>query len=100
MLVALPVLCYNLCMVYFLQSTSPEQLIKIGNSENPRNRVSELQTGNGYRLILLKVVKGGKVEERELHKKFQDLQVCGEWFKPEQKLVDFIDSLLSDKEFR
>ncbi len=74
-------------MIYFIQDTK-SRAIKIGTSRNPVARLKELQTAHAHPLVLLAVMDGGVVEERELHQKFARLH--GEWFEPTPELNVFV----------
>lgn len=66
-------------MVYCIGS--PERgIVKIGHSINPQKRLMELKTGNPFQLEVLAVIEGDDKKERELHEKFKDLRLAGEWF--------------------
>jgi hypothetical protein len=67
--------------------------IKIGKSLNPRGRMAELQVGSGCELKLLLAVPYDRLPEASAHRKFKHLRLHGEWFRPEQDLLDFITAL-------
>jgi hypothetical protein len=75
-------------MVYFIQVGS-EGLVKIGHSGDPTARMRALQTSHAEALRLLGVVRGGRREELEIHRKFAGFRVSGEWFLPDMKLLEF-----------
>lgn len=74
-------------MIYFVQCNN---YIKIGNSTNPRKRLSDMQTASPYKLKLLKTIPGDYAEEERLHKKFRGIRVNGEWFCAEKRLLNYI----------
>ena len=56
--------------------------LKIGySSENIRQRVADLQTGNPYQLHLFGTLPGDLEAERALHDRWQHLHYRGEWFR-------------------
>jgi hypothetical protein len=65
--------------VYFIQNDVTKN-IKIGHSENPNARLRALQIGSDCSLSLLGVVSGNYRKEAELHGRFEDRCVRGEWF--------------------
>jgi hypothetical protein len=67
--------------VYFIQCTKTKA-VKIGISNNPLRRLSALQTGYPFDLILLRVIKtpAPRKLEKLLHKKMEDFHLRGEWF--------------------
>jgi len=86
-------------LVYFIQGTITK-LIKIGRTDrvvrNPEKlRFKELQAGSPDELVILACVpEWSKKEECVLHRGFAHLRVHGEWFRPEQELLDFLDKPL------
>jgi Meiotically Up-regulated Gene 113 (MUG113) protein len=70
--------------------------IKIGQSFNPRSRRTDLQPGSATELKLLLAVPYERIPEPEAHKKFKHLRMMGEWFRPEQDLLDFIEELRAE----
>jgi hypothetical protein len=71
--------------IYFVQCTGT-RYIKIGYSENPRARLSSLQTGSASELQLLNIIDGNRDKERELHEQFRHLRVKGEWYYPSEEV--------------
>lgn len=61
------------------------QLIKIGKSLNPDNRIRTLSTQSGAILKTLLIIDSDI--ESELHKKFCEFRVCGEWFDDKKGLI-------------
>src|SRR6185369_4987758 len=56
-------------------------------------RLTTAQVYNADILKLLSVMPGGRKLEQELHKKFVNFHIHGEWFKPNNELSDLIKSL-------
>lgn len=80
-------------MVYFIQ-VGESGPIKIGYTRtDPTKRLSELQTGNPYKLRLLLVLEGGFDLEHALHEKFADLRLEGEWFRNDPILLKSMASI-------
>ncbi|MBW4580639.1 MAG: GIY-YIG nuclease family protein [Tildeniella nuda ZEHNDER 1965/U140] len=76
--------------VYFLFDDL-RQSIKIGTTICVKQRVKDLQAGTSANLQCLKVIKGGRRKEHQLHKKFAHLHIRGEWFKATPELLSFIE---------
>ncbi len=79
--------------VYFI--TDSHGHIKIGKTDDVVKRLSELQTGNPFKLsiiltIMLKTIEDAFSLENALHRKFKDYQLEGEWFE-EGPVLQFID---------
>lgn len=82
----------GLMAVYFIQDDGGE--IKVGFSEgNPHRRLNAFRTGNPRELKLLVAIPGGREEEHALHERFADLRTRGEWFKPDPRLLGFIEGM-------
>ena len=68
--------------------------VKIGFSERPKQRLSEANTMSPFRVEMLGYYEGTFEEEQELHKKFDDFRLHGEWFGysgPVKKWADEIE---------
>lgn len=77
-------------MIYFMQD-SKTHAIKIGYSAGGGEaRRGALQTGNAHPLVLLAEVPGDQAAERDLHDRFHEDRLCGEWFRPSPGLVSYI----------
>lgn len=83
-------------MIYFIQACGGDNLIKIGVSRAPAERLSSLLTASPVDLKLLLVTLGGRSEERALHVRFASARVRGEWFFPCRPLLDHIASAHAD----
>ena len=77
-------------MIYFIQNTETKH-IKIGYSDNVRNRLSDLQISSPHELTILTICEGGIELEKELHNKFNDYYVRGEWFNPSEELINYVN---------
>src|SRR6266446_5528443 len=77
-------------VIYFIQNAANSH-IKIGFTDKPvRRRRSNLQTGNSAKLMLLGMMQGDKAVETDLHKRFADAHVLGDWFRPVPGILQFI----------
>lgn len=77
-------------MIYFVQAIEGGT-IKIGTTIRLSEQLKQLGANHGP-LKILAVMDGGIVEERALHEKFISSWLDGEWFNPDQELLDFIAS--------
>lgn len=80
-----PVLYFILC--------EAANAVKIGISDTAAmvSRLSTLQTGNPFPLVLLGCLKGDYREtEAKLHATFKEFRLRGEWFRYSDELKDFI----------
>lgn len=66
-----------------------DSLIKIGTTTGYRKRMTDLRREHGE-LRLFLAMPGGYKEETEIHGKFTELWVEGEWFRPERPLLWWI----------
>ncbi len=76
--------------VYFLRAGN---FIKIGFSTRVQERISMMQTGCPYELILLGTMQGSLKDEKNLHKKFSLFRARAEWFRAEAELLEYIESV-------
>lgn len=76
---ALPLSKYK--FVYLIKNTETQQH-KIGIATNVENRLKQLQTGSPARLEVIHVIKTLTPFEleQELHCKYKDKRLLGEWF--------------------
>jgi len=82
----------NKKVIYFIQQEN-DGAIKIGISNNFKKRLRQLQTGSPYKLNILTIINGDEELEKQLHSKFAEYRLSGEWFKPVEKLVNYINKL-------
>lgn len=79
--------------VYFIQAGKGGP-IKIGYSgNNPIYRLNAIQTGNHESLRLLAYFDAPLAMEGSLHEKFSELRLRGEWFRPDPRLIGFIEGV-------
>jgi hypothetical protein len=77
-------------MVYFIQCGESGP-IKIGNTKVAiEDRIYQIQVNCPFELNLLRVLNGNYTES-EIHMRFEEDRIRGEWFKPSQKLISFIN---------
>lgn len=67
-------------MIYLI-TNRVEDCCKIGYSNNPEIRLTQLQTANKSELELETVIDGTMQDEKKLHKLFSAKSLHGEWFK-------------------
>jgi hypothetical protein len=84
-------------VIYFVQAVNGG-LVKIGLAQDAQRRLRELQCGSPVELRLLRLEKGGKLEESELHGTFAHLRIRGEWFWPAADLVARCGAVPGDPE--
>ncbi len=82
-------------VVYFIAAAAgpgEPMYIKIGKTSGSAfARMRELQTGNPLQLGVLLTVPGYTDLEAQLHKRFAEYRIRGEWFSPGPKLCAYID---------
>ena len=78
--------------VYFIQSGDGGP-VKIGFSKDTQSRLRELQISSPNELTLLGRMEALPTFESELHERFVDLHIRGEWFEPGEPLLQFIHAL-------
>jgi hypothetical protein len=80
-------------LVYFVRC---ENFIKIGVSTSPRYRAHSFRTGNPFDCRLIGLVKGGRLFEKELHKRFASRRHRDEWFHHSDELEAEIAVICGD----
>lgn len=78
--------------VYFIQIEN-DGPIKIGLSENPKRRLIGIQPSIPYKIHFLSSIKGTDRLEANIKKRFQEDIIRGEWFKPTNRLINFVKNL-------
>lgn len=78
--------------VYFVRHGTSKR-IKIGRAINVERRMKSLAHPLMPALKLLATMPGGKDEEREMHRRFAEHRINGEWFMLEGELAKFVASL-------
>lgn len=78
--------------IYFIQGENGGA-IKIGLSNNPKSRLKQLQTGYPDTLKILLIILGDEKVERQLHEELKLSKLHGEWFKPDENVIDKIKEL-------
>lgn len=81
-------------MIYFL--VKDEEFVKIGYSDDPDKRRSQLQTASPEPLRIICTVSGTRKQEKELHSYFYPLKTIlggSEWFKLSTGLQMYIRRL-------
>lgn len=69
-----------------------ENICKIGISGNPSKRLKQLQTGCPYKLTILAVVGSFDYEsEKNLHNRYKDYRLNGEWFRIKGEIRTIIE---------
>ncbi|MET4184936.1 hypothetical protein ABIB94_007065 [Bradyrhizobium sp. JR7.2] len=80
--------------VYFIQ-VGVDGPIKIGISDDPTERMGSLQCGCPWRLRIIGAAPGAFENEEDLHKRFADIRMEGEWFHPSKALLAEIAHILA-----
>ena len=86
--------------IYFISEVPfTDYPVKIGYSQDPVERLTELQTANPYKLGIIMAIEGTMQEERSLHHRFRHLskRLCGEWFEPGSELVQYVKEVAQRK---
>lgn len=79
--------------VYFIREGA-DGPIKIGRtSVDVRGRMGASQTSTHHQLALIGQVPESLFSEKELHERFSELRIRGEWFKPSAELLAAVDSM-------
>lgn len=79
--------------IYFIGMLN-DSIIKIGISNDPQKRLKELQVANPYELRLIFMFRGDESKEIQLHEKFVEYNIRGEWFYNIGKLKEYVNQIL------
>jgi hypothetical protein len=73
--------------------------IKIGKAKDPQGRLGELQVGNWEKLNLLayQTCSEDNWLERQLHSKYAQYKVRGEWFMPSEQILQLVERIKAGK---
>jgi hypothetical protein len=85
--------CGYVVMTYVIKNPDLG-LIKIGRTRDVSARIKALQTGAGIKLSTLAIIVGDI--EKELHQRFADLRVFGEWFRDDGRIEEFASAFGSE----
>lgn len=86
--------------VYYMTRDDFADLIKIGFSCNPRQRQLELSQRHFGAVQIIGVEIGTMLLERQLHVRFEDYHIGGEWFVSNPELRARIDQLYYGPRFQ
>ena len=85
------------CYVYLIQNLLTGN-VKIGASQTPLKRFSNLQSGIDCELKFLCQITGDERLERHLHQKFAKHHIRGEWFRFEEDIQKYFFSYIQKRE--
>jgi len=84
----------------------PHGFVKIGRSKDPRRRLKDHQISSSYELwVIIQVpVPNAAKTEKEMHERFSDSLVSGEWFNLGYRdydiLIDLLKMAQSERDFK
>lgn len=82
--------------IYFLQN-GRRKIIKIGFTRDHGGRFTSLQMANPDELKVLATIRGTRLLEAELHKRFAKFNVRGEWFRLDGELAKYVAGLTAEQ---
>lgn len=85
--------------VYFAQAVGGGP-IKIGFTELPSSRLSQLQTGSPKRMRFTRLVPGDRADEELMQSRFWRYHIRGEWFRADPELATVADAIPERKSRR
>jgi hypothetical protein len=63
------------------------EVVKIGKTKNIDKRIKALQTSSPCKLkLLISLPENNQINEKRLHRKYQDKRIKGEWFKYDEEI--------------
>ncbi len=78
--------------VYFAKDKDRD-MVKIGHSSTPFDRLRVLQTGSAARLRLIGVMAAPRIFEATLHRAFDSARIQGEWFQDHDMVSLFLQDV-------
>ena len=85
--------------IYFILDES-NKAVKIGITKNIYKRISDIQANSAVKLVCVKIIeRSSKNDEAELHLKFKDYHIQGEWFRIEGELEKYLSESIRDTAF-
>jgi len=82
----------NFISYVYLMKSAATGYLKIGTSHKPTQRAAMLQTGNGGKITIINLIRGGHNLEKRIHSMFSDCRTHGEWFEDDPKIIEFFDT--------
>lgn len=76
-------------MVYFVVQNNNQ--VKIGFSNNIKQRIKTISTSSPFPIILLGYQEGTKADEKKLHFRFRQYHMQREWFQLSEEILDYIN---------
>ena len=78
-------------MIYLIQA-GDNGPVKIGVSDNPEQRLRDLQTAHSETLVLLDKIDANHSNERNLHTRLAEHRIKGEWFRPHEEVFGVFEA--------
>lgn len=79
-------------IVYFVRRGGSDK-IKIGTTTNMDSRINALKHPLTGKLRVLATIPGGRDVEKQMHARFKQYRIAGEWFRLEGELMEFVAKL-------
>lgn len=73
-----------------------DNMLKIGKSHRPKQRLANLKTAHHAELEMLYIIKDQGHTERDVHNMFMHLNVKNEWFKYHKSIIEFFEKKLQN----
>lgn len=84
----------DVSFIYFVKPAQ-HQMVKIGVSRNPTDRLSQLSTGAFDEINIIGMISGTPRLEKTLHSLFSEKRMNGEWFRLDSTIKALIELLPS-----
>ena len=79
-------------MIYLISDVKKEYC-KIGYTQkDPLSRLCSIQVGNPIELEISFLIEGSRKLEKQLHKKFEEYYIRGEWFIYNDSIINYFNS--------
>lgn len=80
-------------MIYFLIEDIENGFVKVGHSENPPERIGQLQQGNPRKLQLIATIDASDTLEYQIKAEFRKFHIRGEWYRPDPEVFEYIRNI-------
>ena len=78
-------------MSVYLITCRTLEAVKIGRSDNPHKRLKQIKTGCPFPVALEAILPDGS-NELQMHRRFEDGRLAGEWFKLTPEIERLIEA--------
>ncbi len=75
-------------MTVYVALRTSDGAIKIGMSQNIKQRMNQLRQQFKSRMAIVRLISGGRTEEKWMHERFSSVNTSGEWFTFDPEMLE------------